>query len=353
MKALPSAGMGAASGLAGGLLGTKLAEAINPAPSMAHDLIRESAPAGILGGVGSDVGESGGIMGGQSFKGGMKALEALSEANHKLPKPLQLPFGFLNKTLKNQLMKTGQMSPQTADEGFQFLSTKIKQVEDAKDAIANHPTKGYNALLSDPQADAIVTASSDAKKIAKALGKTSMTAQELQDYKIKLSNEVQGLKTKKLEGKKYDTKALKVKGSTVATINGVLSKVPGYSDLNAEVSPYLKSIRSMSQVASLMDRMRPRQVPVPAGDMGMEPSKALGEAIKSQAVGTTGLRRAKAARTITRGLLGAKNPEEFLEMTEFGKPWDVPAARGGGAVTGLLGEPLQWARKKIGGLLGE
>ena len=336
IKALPQALASGLLGAFGGGAAELGIKKLNPSAAEIHDFVRKSAPSGE------------GVFAGTGFKEGMDALEKAGEKFAGVAPELQRPIGMLTRLGRNTLVQKSRLSPSAAQDNLSALGSMIDNVNKAKDVIANHPETGYDALFK--AHDAEIAQNPEALAIARSQGKTDVSGRWLEDTKQQLQNKVGSMALAKRRGESVNNVQLRQSGALLDRTTNVLKTIPGYEELTSSLSPYMQYLGELRKMSTKVERTMSRQMGT-ASSGSTNPAEMAKEAVQEQAGMTKTMQRERAARTVSRGLLSSKTPEDLVEKTEFSAPFASPEAKAGGALAGLADPIWRRVKSKVKGIL--
>jgi len=335
VKALPQAAAGTALGGILGGAGAKFIEALNPSEQTAFDLVRRSAPG------------KPGILAGKTWQAGFDQLQKVSDQYKDLGDPvLARPVGMLNRTMRQQLIKTGMNSQEAASEVIDKSKALLKAVTARSTEIGNDPETGYHAVLA--KSNAAIMADPETQAIARTQGKQTMTGPELHDFKKQLSQSVRSMQKKYDMGDEVNTADMKSKGALLDRVQTVLQQQPGYAELNAKIAPYLQYARDLRQTGSVISKRMARGTQIGTSkNVETGPIKMVSDAVKGVLGVNPMMQKERAGTTLGHALMESSGPREFVEQTETTPAWTQPSGRLAGVGTGAAA-PIY---RKIRGLL--
>jgi hypothetical protein len=328
VSALPSAGFGALLGGAAGGSAARLAEKINPTPGLLYAAIREGAPI------------EEGITTKASTRAGLDALNKLAQKSEQLAKidpVLRRPMAFINKNFRTLAVQSGKWSPTAGEQGVKLASDIAEKVQSRISDIANHPSKGYDALFE--AADANLKANPAVQAVARELGLTDISGRVLEDNKQLLSSKVRGMKAAKAAGNEINDADYIERTKLLQKITDALKKnVPGYTELTERLKPYMQYREVLNKFVTELTRARPRMMRMEGSGSGLAGLSGPGELIKdasSEMLGSTPMmRRAQTGRTLLPALLEEYTPEKLMERGELQGPMTLQASHAGGLLPG-------------------
>lgn len=271
-----------------------------------------------------------------NFERGLQALEPPSGAP-----PVLQPLMAEKPNLGLLATKYVRQSQVAATQAKNLIENRLQVVRDAKNAIANDPQSGYDAILSQtPMTDPRAVGTSWYQGLQRQTKGDVPTGRDVFNLYKRLQSEVQSAEKARARGSITEAQKQSAyqAGQTADEIAPILNDVPGFPELQAKMAPYLEREKALN---NLSVQLQGRGVYL-KGKMPSPPPRGVREKVLEALQATSPWGTERAARSLVPALYGTTTPDALLGQVNALQAMHslrLLPNLGAGATAGLLGTP--------------